>query len=136
MNNEDYSVSTTYREMAEEVIKEYEELQWLITSSVRIDYVSSTKDKKTKGKLVLGECKLVKDVYKLYIPYDFLIIIYEPNIEGLTQEQIKILLYHELLHIDVTDTEGDPQYNVAPHDIEDFRAVIDKYGLDWAENGC
>lgn len=136
MNNEDYSVSTTYREMAEEVIKEYEELQWLVTSSVRIDYVSSTKDKKTKGKLVLGECKLVKDVYKLYIPYDFLIIIYEPNIEGLTQEQIKILLYHELLHVDVTDTEGDPQYNVAPHDIEDFRAVIDKYGLDWAENGC
>lgn len=133
METENYSISTKYQEMAETVIKEYEELNWIATADVRIDYISSLKDKRKSGRPVLGECMLVKEIYKCYVPYDFLIVIYEPNVHGLTDEQMKILLYHELLHVDVTDVEGEPQYKVAPHDIEDFRTIIDKFGMDWAD---
>lgn len=135
MNTENYSISEEYRELAEIVIEEHEDLWWLRTADVRIDYLSSTKEKKSKGKFILGECQLVKEIYKVYVPYDFFIIFYEPNLEGLTYDQLKIVMYHELLHVNVKDTDGEPQYDVNPHDIEDFRKVIDKYGLDWNQNG-
>lgn len=135
MSTEYYSASNEYREMAERVIEEHEDLHWLKMADVRIDFISSTKMKKSKGKFILGECQLVKEIYKVYVPYDFLIIIYEPNVEGLSYEQLEIVMYHELLHVNVKDTDGEPQYDVNPHDIEDFRKVIDKYGLDWNQNG-
>ena len=135
MDTENYTVSSTYSDMAQEVIEEHSDLHWIKTADVRIDYIASLKEKKSKGKLILGECQLVKEIWKLYCPYDFLIIIYEPNVHGMSYEQLKILLYHELLHVDVSDKDGEPQYEVNPHDIEDFKAIINKYGLDWAENG-
>lgn len=135
MELENYIESDEYQELAEEVIDEHEELHWLKCADVRIDYISSVKKRKSKGKPVLGECQLVKEIYKLYCPYDFLIIIYEPNIEGLSLNQIKILLYHELLHVGVSEISGEPQYSINPHEVEDFRAIINKYGVDWADNG-
>jgi hypothetical protein len=31
------------------------------------------------------------------------------------------------------DTGEEVKYIVNPHDVEDFRAVIDRYGIDWAK---
>lgn len=128
MEIENYSKSEQYQIIAQEVIEEHEDLHWLKSADVRIDYIASAKEKKSKGRLTLGECQLVKEIYKMYCPYDFLIIIYEPNVKGLTYEQLKILLYHELLHVGVSEKDGEPQYNV-------FKVIINKYGIDWAENG-
>lgn len=133
MENENYYRNEDYAELAQEVIAEHEDLHWLDAADVRIDFISSLKAKKTSGMDVYGECRLIKDIEKLYCPYDFLIIIYEQAIEGFTPEQLKILIYHELLHVDVDDKDGEPKYSINPHDIQDFRAVIDKYGLEWAK---
>jgi hypothetical protein len=54
------------------------------------------------------------------------------NTEGLTEEQMRNLMYHELLHGGMDDKTGEPKYKVTPHDVEDFRSVIDQYGTDWA----
>lgn len=113
--------------MADEVIKEHPELDWL--KDVSIGYVSSDKAKTGNHKNVLAECHLVKDLYKPYIPHDFLIVVYEPNVATLTLSQLKILIEHELMHIGQNDA-GD--YFIVPHDIEEFRRIIDMYGLDWA----
>jgi hypothetical protein len=46
------------------------------------------------------------------------------------EHQLEILMEHELRHIGITDN-GD--LVIEPHDIEDFRAIIDDYGLDWSD---
>jgi hypothetical protein len=131
MKTEKYNISTEYRELAEEVIREQEKLHWL--STVRIEYLACHEPKTSHERLVLGQCIKVQEIYQTYIPFDFFIVLYVPNIPKFTREQKKILLFHELLHIDYDITkEGDIRYKTAPHDIEDFRLILEKYGMDWS----
>lgn len=132
MNTEHYTRSEEYAKLAQEVISVHEDLLW-IKNNVRIDFLESNEEKTLKDKTVFGECKLVKEIFKVYVPYDFLIIIYTPNVGYFTEEQKKILLYHELLHVDFKEKDGEIDFCVRPHDIEDFITVIDKYGLNWQE---
>ena len=60
-----------------------------------------------------------------------MIVVYEPNCVGFTDLQFELLLWHELKHIGFKPDTIDEEYYVVPHDIEDFRVIIDKYGLDW-----
>ena len=111
---------------------EHHDLQWIPKIGVKVGFLESDRPKKKSGRLVLGECILVKDLYRCFIPYDFLIVIYMPNVIGMTKEQMKILLYHEMLHIGISDDGEDLKYVVNPHDVEEFRTIVDKYGIDWA----
>lgn len=124
--------SEEYTELAQEVIQEKPDLEWLTKADVSIAFMRSDKEKKSKGKLVFGECILVNELYKSFCPYDFLIVIYEQNISELSRDQVKILLYHELLHVGVDEKNGQLKKRIVPHDIEDFRKIIDQYGIDWA----
>ena len=126
--------SEYYAELAAKVIEEHKgELGW-IPDNVSVGFLESDREKKKDGKLVLGECIKVRDLFKCYIPHDFVIAVYAPNVAGMTEEQLGILLYHELLHVGIDDSGQHPRYIVNPHDVEEFRAVIDKYGLDWAKH--
>lgn len=126
--------SDEYAALAAEVIEAHEDLHW-IREQASIGYLSSDQEKKKSGMEVLGECILVKELYRVFCPYDFLIVIYEANTAGMSQEQLKILLYHELLHVGMKESEEEPEYVVNPHDVEDFRIVLESYGLDWARKG-
>lgn len=75
---------------------------------------------------MLGQCE-----YKWGIPCDFTITIFEPNIIGFSEYQLRILLFHELLHVGY-DLEEDRKY-IKPHDLEDFKIIIDEFGTDWAK---
>ena len=53
---------------------------------------------------------------------------------GFTEDQMRILLFHELLHIGIEFTEdGQEKYSIKPHDYEDFKIIIDRYGTDWSQ---
>jgi len=129
MDTEHYKKTQYYKDLAEEVIEEHEELHWLW--NVRIDYVTSTKSKTSQGMVVYGECIKVKEWMQVYMPYDFVIIIYEINTHQLPREIQKRLLHHELLHIGVSEKDGEYIYKTNHHDVQDFRAIIEEYGLDW-----
>ncbi|MDO4647954.1 MAG: putative metallopeptidase [Eubacteriales bacterium] len=100
-----YERSEKYKKLMDTVIEEHEDLAW-IQGMVSIDCLAADKQKKSDAGYVLGECIRVKDVYREYCPYDFLIVIYEKNCAGMTEEQLKILMYHELLHVDVGEKMG------------------------------
>lgn len=124
--------SEAYKNLMNEVIEEHEDLHWIRNADVSICVLQSDREKRAAGgRIVYGECMKVKPVYKPFCPYDFLIVVYEPNIEGFTDHQLRILMYHELLHVGIDETGEELKYVVNPHDIEDFRTVIDQYGLDW-----
>ena len=123
-----------YKTIAEELIDAEPELKYIKNSRVKIAYLESDQAKKVdKDKLVLGECEKVAAKNKWAIAYDFTITLFKPNLVGLTEEQIKIVLFHELLHVGIElGADGDEEYSVRKHDLEDFKLIIDRFGTDWA----
>lgn len=127
------SINENYRKIAEELIAQEPELLYIKNSEVKITYLESDSTKKAdKDKLVLGECEKVAAKNRWAITSDFTITLYANNLIGLTAEQIRTVLFHELLHIRIeVGQDGSEVYSVAKHDLEDFKVIIDRFGTDW-----
>ncbi len=131
---ENRHISEEYAEIAARIIEEEDSLADIANSQATIVYLSSDYAKKGKDKLVFGECEKVQDKNKWAIPCDFTITIYEPNCVDFSPEQIRILLFHELLHVGIEyKDDGSEAYSVKPHDYEDFKIITDRYGTEWAQ---
>lgn len=128
------TLSENYQRIAEELINTESELQYIKDSRVKIAYLESDSTKKAgEDKLVLGECEKVAAKNKWAINYDFTITLYKNNMIGLSATQIKIVMFHELLHVGIEmGPDGDEFYSVRKHDLEDFKIIIDKFGTDWS----
>ena len=122
-----------YAEIAKEIIETEESLTDIANSKATIIYLGSDNPKTSKGKAVFGECERVQDKNKWAIPADYTITVFEPNIVGFSREQLRILLFHELLHIKIDfEEDGSEKYSTKPHDYEDFKEIIDRFGTDWS----
>ncbi len=123
-----------YAQIAHELIQSEDCLADIRASEATIVYLGSDYEKTTKGKKVCAECEKISDKYKWGIPADFTITVFEKNVTGFTDDQMKILLLHELLHVGIAwDHNGKEMYDVRPHDYEDFKIITDRYGTEWAE---
>ena len=122
------------RKTAEGLIRKEPALANIKNSSVRIAYLSSEQEKKGGGNLVYGQCEKVPEKYKWSIPYDFTITVFQPNVERFTDRQLAILVFHELLHIRVEYDGNEEKYSIRKHDLEDFRLIVDRFGVDWSED--
>ena len=123
-----YKKSEQLEQIAKELMQEMDDLLHLDDLSLRIAYQYSDQEKISRGMTVYADTEVVKEKYKEFMPYEFLITFYEPNCEGLDDEHLKRLMYHELKHVGY---EGDNKFRVVPHNLEDFRECIDKWGIDW-----
>ena len=121
--------SNGLRDLARRVINDHSDLRWIRQTKVRIGYAEADHTKKEVDKLVFADTRKVPDLYQAFMPYDFIITFYIPNVMLLTEEQQEILMYHELLHIGL---KGNGELYVVPHDVEEFDKIIDRYGLHWA----
>jgi hypothetical protein len=123
--------SEEYAEIGYQILSE----QFPELSDVSVGFLASSYAKKDHGRLVFGQCERIQDKYKWAIPFDFTITVFEPNCAGLSDDQLRILIEHEIRHIGIADgDDGYPRYFIIPHDVEDFRAIIDSYGLDWSQH--
>ena len=122
------TINEDYQKIANELIATRPELEDIKNSDVTIICLASDQEKKSNGKLIFGQTEKIADKYKWGIPCDFTITIFDPNVAYWTEEQMKILMLHELLHVGV---DGDRLY-IRPHDLEDFKSIIAEYGVDWA----
>lgn len=127
LNIKDYEVADDLRILGEKVINKIPELHFIISYKIKIGYVRSYVAKTHKGKIINAECAKVFGTWTAYLPYDFVITFYEPNIYYMTDNQRKILMLHELKHIAV----GERGLTIEPHDIEDFKSIVKCFGLDW-----
>lgn len=128
------TINEHYAEIAADLIANEEALVDIANSQAQIIFLSSTHKKNGNGKIVHAECEKISDKYKWGIPCDFTITVFEPNIEGFTEEQIRILLFHELLHVKIEfKDDGTESYGTYPHDLEDFKLIIDRFGTDWSK---
>lgn len=128
------TINEHYAEIGMELIQNEPSLEDIKNSEITIMFLSSDMKKMEKGKLVLGQCEKIADKYKWGIPCDITITVFEPNIVGFTEEQLRILIFHELLHVDITYGKNETEaYGTKPHDLEDFKEIIDRFGTDWNE---
>lgn len=125
--------SPYFESMANVLINNTPELSYIKNSQVKIVYLVSSQAKKSGAKMVHGECEKIPAKYKWAINADFSITLFTPNNVHMTEKQLEILLFHELLHIGIEPADdGGENYSIVPHDLEDFKKVIDKYGTDWS----
>lgn len=122
--------SEYYAELAQELIDTEPLLQPLQEVEFTIIYLVSKHKKKSGGMTIHGETEKVQDKNKWAIPGDCTITIYEENNVGMTEEQLRILMFHELLHIEVS--EDYKSFKIRQHNVQDFREIIDRFGMDWA----
>lgn len=125
-----YWRSAEYKKLAETVIDEMSDLHWIRGRGFEIEYLESDREKRSNGRDIYAECIKVPELYNTLTGDDFLIVVYLPNVSHLTADQKKILMYHELLHI---GADGNGSARINPHDVEDFRRIIDRYGIDWSK---
>lgn len=129
------TVSEKYAEIGAELIRTEEALVDILNSQATIIYLSSEHKKSSSGKVIHAECEKVSEKYKWGIPCDFTITVFEPNVEGMTEAQLRILIFHELLHVGIIfNSDGTESYSVLPHDLEDFKIIIDRYGTEWSKH--
>ena len=124
----DAEPSKELKHLGEAIITKFPELHFINTYNIRIGYVLSYENK-CGQKIVFADCRKLGEVYKAYLPFDFVVTFYYFNTERLNENQKKILMLHELKHIQITE-KG---LSVRPHDIEDFKDILARYGNEWNE---
>lgn len=127
------TINEHYAEIGMELIQEEDVLIDIANSQATIIYLSSEHNKSSGGKIIHAQCEKVADKYKWGIPCDFTITVFEPNVEDFTEEQLRILIFHELLHVGIEfNNDGTENYSIKPHDLEDFKLIIDRFGTEWS----
>ena len=121
-----------YTALGQALIDEDPALEDIRASGVSVAFLRSELEKKTRTSLIYGQCERVPDKYRWAVPFDFMVTVFEPNVERFTEDQLKILLLHELLHIGVEEDGNEYDFYVREHDIEDFNEIIDRYGVGWS----
>ena len=120
-------ISEEYTEIGRELIESEPELAELKNADVQIIFLASEHEKKHNGSKVYGQCEKVAEKYKWAVPCEFTITIFEPNVVDFSSDQLRILIFHELLHVGVVDDK----FYIRNHDLEDFKCIVEKYGVDW-----
>jgi predicted metallopeptidase len=127
----DYELAPDIEKLAKKIIKKFSRLHFINGYDIKIGYVRSYENKNKNGRATFAECRKVTPPYSAYLPYDFIITVYEPNMAWLSDNQKKIVVYHELRHIGM----GRSGFIVNPHDTEDFNSILAALGLYWSEPG-
>lgn len=124
--------SERYAEIGMRLIRTEAAFADIRDSDATICFLSSDAAKTSRGRAVHGQCERVPDKWKWSVPADYAITIFEPNVDGMSEKQIEILLFHELLHVLIDhDKDGGEVYRIRPHDLEDFTSVIERFGVYW-----
>jgi len=92
----------------------------------------------TDGQVTLGMCKKASDLDRELHGYDFVILLNRNYWPSFTDAQQLAIIDHELSHADVKkgedgeiqrDDSGRIVYRTKRHDLEEFRAVVERHGL-------
>lgn len=96
-----------------------------------IAYMFRSKSSKSGGKTKLASCILASDLQKALHGYSYVIEIAADEWDHFEQNQREALLLHEILHIAAKENEktGDVTWGLRHHDTEEFRKVVEVYGL-------
>lgn len=128
----DYERNTETEQIVWQIVGEIEDFDDIRIAQPRICVLDCSKPKKSEGRLVFADIKPVPEQYKALCEFDYIITIYTHNTALLNDMQFRILLEHELRHVNIINGSKGIVYGTVGHDFEDFYAIIDKYGIEWS----
>ena len=130
--------SEEWAEIGQQVINEFADGKFksIIELGLSIGYVVSEDAPERNGRATLADCiPIKKDHQRQFNHHDYLIKIYSPNVAYMNEAQKRILMEHELMHIKASENEdGELKIGIRHHDVEDFKEIVKKYGMDWAKD--
>jgi hypothetical protein len=130
MSDVTYSVADDAEMIAQELIPKYH--AHLSDNGVTVRCLFRDDLPKSKGKIKWGEAKKITglDCYLAAAERDFLVILLTQQVwQTLTERQKFALVDHELAHCWAeTDENGDLKLSTIPHDLEEFDAIVRRYG--------
>jgi hypothetical protein len=122
-----YSNADSYViEIAQKLVDEYHDN----LRDAQIAFVFRDEAPISHGRATLGMTKKVSDIHRVLIDFDFIIWLAQDEWDRLTPAQHKALIDHQLCHCGGNSDDG---FELLPHDIEEFTAVVERHGL-WRED--
>ena len=118
--------------LLQEVIAQTEDFMDIRAIEPRICVLDCEQRKLSEGRMVFADIKPVSEQYKALCEFDYIITIYTPCAAILSDYQFRILLEHELRHVNIKNGPKGIVFGTIGHDIEDFYPIIDRYGIDWS----
>ncbi len=120
-------------------MKQSQEIQALIREMVQENNIDTGSAKvcglmvtPSINKTTAGRCIRAGKELKFFSDYDYIIQISRDYWDNLTEQARKILVLHEVMHIDIRYTkQGKEVFGMRQHDVEDFAVLLEKYGLHW-----
>ena len=124
-----YEEVTEARKIVQDLCSEYPDEMWAIRPDTIITLGVSNKER-PKGSTKLASIRPLKGATKALMQINnvgvrYLIELYWSDWNKWTEAQKNAVIFHELLHVD--NEIG----KTVKHDIEDFRMMVDKLGVDW-----
>lgn len=100
----------------------------------RVQFLWKAAGGRSKGNLTMGKCQKPSGLLAHFSMQDFIVWIAADNVRyrAFTERQIEALVFHELCHAgwqEDENNEQDGRWTIEGHDIEEFSAVIRRYGL-------
>lgn len=140
--NDEYRINDQYSRIGNMLLDTEEIFKDLREHPIRIEFLESDKPAPKSGRVVLGECFKVSDKVKKLMAAStvmenkipgFFIVIYKERIKHFSPEQLRILIMHELMHIEVKKSDdGKATHSIRKHNVEEFDYILREYGLNWA----
>jgi hypothetical protein len=115
--------SEKLREMASKIVSKKEEVAHVI-----IDEVLFLIEHETKPDAGARCYSLYQHPIGFFTDKRFCIVFYWQNVDYMSEQQLQILLFHEMKHIPATGNR------LVKHDVQDFRSVLG-IDLDWGMPG-
>ncbi|NUU74665.1 putative metallopeptidase [Paenibacillus xylanilyticus] len=132
-----FTTSEEIDRIVQQVIEREEEFKILSVAHILTRFRTGTWY--TKGKLIYAKTKVLSSYERFELESEILIMVNKQVWEHLNDSQKEALIYHELCHIEASvdkhgapknsPKDGRPIYRLQSHDLEEFKLVVEKYGL-------
>lgn len=113
-------IGNEYKDIASKIIDKYP----LNFGHIEVEKVLFLKETEKSPKKY-ADIRAVRPPYTFMTENKFIITFYEPVMDSLTSAQKIMVVYHELLHIDLDFNK------VKGHNVEDFQEIISVFGSTW-----
>lgn len=127
-----YEEVTDAKEMIEKLCKTYPEELWAVRPQL-VTVLGVSNKERSENNRKLAVCRPIKGVDKALMQINnintrYVIELYFSDWNQWSVRQKLAVLFHELLHIDSEVGK------TVRHDVEDFRLMVDKLGVNWFDS--
>jgi len=128
-STKEYTEAPDVEQVAQEVIKQ----EGIDLSMCKVRYV---KVYPYISKTTVGKCRVANNREHFFSNADYIIEMSGEIWDELDKDRRYILTWHELEHIhpEYSEKRGEYNFKTKRHDVEDFKNIIEKHGVDWFDD--